>query len=287
MLPTDHLRFERARVPDGLWLGDPDFETNGAAFSVLCIGNLRELRFWNHEHVFDPFWRVYYNFTPGAYLTHGEEKITLGPDRFILMPANVLYETYLEAKKVDHLFLHFLVNPGLIIPGTRPLILPAESEARRLIRGLAELVGSKNPDRLFCYHRSLAFLHYLLAAHLADAVRVDKRAEVARVLQAIEAEPGRFNEASQLAEFAGMSLRNLQRHFQTATGQTPSQYLNEARLREAARRLVRTEVSIDQIATDLGFADRFHFSRLFRTFTGTPPAAFRRARADGGGNVVR
>lgn len=267
---------DTAWVSGGVWMK----EIGPASFGILCAGSRPRLRAWRHAHVFDRFWRVYYNFTPGAYLVQGGEKYHLGPRQFVVMPANLMYETFLKAPWVDHFFLHFTMAVGLA--AERPLVLPAGAGAKAIVRELAEGTRQRKADQLVCYHRSMALLYQLLAEPLARQQVSGPRPEMVRLLNEIEAHPTALSDARAMAEFAGMSLRNLQRHFQKATGKSPARYLNEVRLREAARRLAGSTECIDQIADELGFANRFHFSRLFRIFTGSPPAAFRQLREQSG-----
>ncbi len=44
-----------------------------------------------------------------------------------------------------------------------------------------------------------------------------------------------------------------------------------------ARQLLYTPKTIETIAEQSGFANRFHFSRQFTRYMGTPPAAFRKS----------
>jgi AraC-like DNA-binding protein len=262
----------RAHVPGGVSFTDT---TAGGAFRMLCAGHFARLRYWTHAHVFDPFWRIYYNSKKGAYIECGPRRIGLGPKKVVIVPANVVYEAFLETREVDHIFLHFLVDPLVMPMRDGPIEVPLRPVTRALltdfIQGLEE--GSSLQSQL----QGLALLHHLFAPLIGVTTESGKRLEVLKVIREIEAHPHAFSNASQMAAFAGMSLRNFQRHFHETAGKTPAQYLSEARLREAARRLARTDLSVEEIAESLGFANRFHFSRLFRSFTGKPPAAFRKA----------
>ena len=79
------------------------------------------------------------------------------------------------------------------------------------------------------------------------------------------------------AESAGMSTRSLQRRLLNF-GLTYSQLLDEVRLEVACHLLERTETSLAQIASDLGYADPANFTRAFQRWTGQKPSAFRRRR---------
>ncbi|WP_313329399.1 helix-turn-helix domain-containing protein, partial [Stutzerimonas balearica] len=53
--------------------------------------------------------------------------------------------------------------------------------------------------------------------------------------------------------------------------------VNERLAREAQRQLAYTDLDVQQIARDLGFADAAYFSRFFRKQAGVTPSAFRAA----------
>lgn len=78
-----------------------------------------------------------------------------------------------------------------------------------------------------------------------------------------------------LAREAGLSPRSLLRHFKSATGVSPRQYLLRIRIARACRRLRETPDSITDIAFDLGFNDSNYFSRQFRSRTGMSPRQYR------------
>ncbi|GAB4355733.1 MAG: helix-turn-helix domain-containing protein [Gammaproteobacteria bacterium] len=58
-------------------------------------------------------------------------------------------------------------------------------------------------------------------------------------------------------------------------GKTPLQLIHERTLYEARLRLERSTLSVDQVASSLGFSDVSHFSRFFKSKVGLPPAAYR------------
>jgi AraC-like DNA-binding protein len=75
----------------------------------------------------------------------------------------------------------------------------------------------------------------------------------------------------------GMSRTQYSHFFRARTGTTPARFMAETRIREAARLLVTTRASLQQIADDCGFADLTHFGKVFRRFMQQSPAAYRRA----------
>ncbi|KGN38281.1 helix-turn-helix domain-containing protein [Knoellia subterranea] len=78
-----------------------------------------------------------------------------------------------------------------------------------------------------------------------------------------------------LARRAAMSSRTFARRFVAETGTTPHQWITDQRVLRARELLEETELSIEQIATDVGFGSaallRHHFSQC----TGLTPTTFR------------
>ena len=89
-----------------------------------------------------------------------------------------------------------------------------------------------------------------------------------------------------VAAAVGLSPGHLRALFRTTLGQTPAAWLRERRVAAAAERLMSTDEPIDALATACGFADRFHFSRVFARLLGCGPAAYRATRRQKPGQVA-
>jgi AraC family transcriptional regulator len=82
-----------------------------------------------------------------------------------------------------------------------------------------------------------------------------------------------------LAGDAGVHPVHLARVFRAREGRTPGDYLQQLRVRAACHLLLGQDCPLAHIAVECGFADQSHFTRVFRKFTETTPAQFRRALA--------
>ena len=80
-----------------------------------------------------------------------------------------------------------------------------------------------------------------------------------------------------LAEDAGVHPVHLARTFRAQEGRTPGDYLQRLRVRAACPLLRDLDYPLAIIAGECGFADQSHFTRVFRKFTQSTPAQFRRA----------
>ncbi|WP_186215523.1 helix-turn-helix transcriptional regulator [Burkholderia gladioli] len=79
----------------------------------------------------------------------------------------------------------------------------------------------------------------------------------------------------------GISADRLHDLCTRSLGRTPLALLHERVVHESRLRLVRSGLSIEQVADHLGFKSTTHFSRFFRRKTGLTPAGFRRQAQDG------
>ncbi|MGY4534934.1 transcriptional regulator GlxA family with amidase domain [Pseudomonas sp. TE3786] len=78
-----------------------------------------------------------------------------------------------------------------------------------------------------------------------------------------------------LAQQANCSPRTLLRRFRAGTGITPNEYLQRLRISAAQAALRQPSRSLEQVAAQVGFADRAAFAKLFKQLCGETPGAFR------------
>ncbi len=78
-----------------------------------------------------------------------------------------------------------------------------------------------------------------------------------------------------LSEDLCMSRSNLYRKIHSITGMTPTDFVRNTRLKEAALMLKTTTMSIEEIAYAVGFSSPGYFTRSFKKLFGMLPTQFR------------
>jgi AraC-like DNA-binding protein len=165
-----------------------------------------------------------------------------------------------------------------------PMVLAADATRDELARGLLrELASGAAPGSAVCA-RAQALLHLCLSSVLEASAEGaaggrgpegDARAQLQPVLRYVDTHLADLLPNAKLAEVAHASESHFIRLFRRTLGRTPARHVQERRVSVAAELLLRTSLSIDEIAERCGFANRYHFSRVFAQRMAHPPARFR------------
>lgn len=78
-----------------------------------------------------------------------------------------------------------------------------------------------------------------------------------------------------LAEKANVSVASFYRHFKSAFGVTPNDYISHKRMESAKFMLENSALSIADISDKLGYSSQQHFAKLFRSVWGVCPSSIR------------
>lgn len=89
---------------------------------------------------------------------------------------------------------------------------------------------------------------------------------------------------AEIAAHTHVSPRQLTRLFALFVGTSPANYIEVARLDRAEALLLKSSLSLKEIAREVGYEDAAHFSRVFSKRNGNPPGDFRKR---GGPLIVR
>jgi AraC-like DNA-binding protein len=193
---------------------------------------------------------------------------------------------------VRHFYIHFdvLGAPPLLFPTfqahlARPFEIPdfsASEAVQKLARHVwtHDNVNNDEPPDAPTSMRAKSLIFEAFAACLERwPVVPDADLEWARpALEHIEAHLAKPPTNAELAALCHFSSDYFIVRFRSCIGRTPGQYLLERRLAVAAQKLLFSSESIESVAAQTGFCDRFHLSRAFKMRFGLSPAAYRKNR---------
>ncbi len=258
--------------------------------------------YWQHDSLLAPFWRFYWNDSPGAEVLFKGRSIKLGPENVVLIPPHTDFASNLnintprndrnflmgcpvngrisdtDLKAVRHLFVHF--SAGFPYDYIKPSVysFPADKAAAGQINTIISVLGNNQPSRPyragFALHSLLnCFLGMIPEKHWPQNVN-DQR--IAGTISWIRKNYTDKISNSDLAERINMSTNGFARLFRQEMMFSPKEYIISLRLQRACIMLHETDKTIKEIAENCGFCDRAYFSRMFIKTYKTGPAEFRK-----------
>ncbi|HPN84035.1 MAG TPA: AraC family transcriptional regulator [Victivallales bacterium] len=243
---------------------------------ILQVGWTRLGGWWNYNDLSAPYWRLYWNDSPGASVIFEGRRVALDPGKIYLISPDTAFSSIAPSltKKVAHFYAHFAVESEMFHLPDSLFIFNATDSSLGEIREIIRL------DECGESFKSEMRIISLLAGFLVTMpVRISGRTHGGRLRKAIEilknhCERGISN--TELASKFSMSTNSFLRFFKSASGISPQKYLRQIRIERACFMLHYTDKSIEEIAASLGFCDRYHFSKVFSESRGESPGAFRR-----------
>jgi AraC family transcriptional regulator len=132
-------------------------------------------------------------------------------------------------------------------------------------------------DRMYGEALSTALAVHLLCEYGAAVLRPKRqyggltREKLVRAVEYIQDQLDSDLAVSGIAQAVGMSPYHFTRLFKESTGQSPHQYVVEARVRKAKELLTKGKFTISEAAYQVGFVDQSHLTRHFKRVFGLPP----------------
>ncbi|WP_179352710.1 helix-turn-helix domain-containing protein [Winogradskyella vidalii] len=286
-------------------LGDPS--ANNQNFINL---NLKLLccRYWLldlwdcHEMVF-PFWRLYWNKNTGGQLIHQDNVFEMNPNHLYIIPPftsfssryskNHIYNEgiHVSGKHVNvnhnekefedmyliHFFVHF--NLGVPFDSVFPGILKIEltDYLKDRLNYLTMRLKIENTDFKLTFNLKLqAFIKEALTnigPELWKTINIDER--VLKVIRFIEVNIDKKLSNTEMSSIINMAPNSFSRLFKEEMNITLHKFIQNRKIAKSCELFEHTNKSIEEISYNLGFSDRYHFSRVFKSVTGLTPASYK------------
>ncbi|HEF4741512.1 TPA: helix-turn-helix domain-containing protein [Burkholderia multivorans] len=247
-----------------------------------------------HRH--DALLQILYIRDGSGHVVIESEKHPLSPPCLVLLPAQTVH-AFEFSPDIDGLVITVaqrapdallkVAAPGVlpvlqraaVIPVKRPdasasMLMPLFSLLEQEFRGASRGRGAAGMALLVALLVHVARLSDLAAA--PSHALTDRRGTLLRRFHALIAAHFREHPPVEFyAERLGVTAAQLARVCREELGISTTAVINEHLIREAQRDLVYSNLSVKQIAHEMGFVDSAYFSRYFRKQTGLTPGEFR------------
>lgn len=241
---------------------------------------------WNFPDMLCTYWRFYINNRSGASLTAGGKTYPLIKNKMYIIPAWQRVSLHNDTS-IKNFYVHFdLIGlTGFLCHQIFPPLMEFESSDYTEFEDILKDEYENSFNRLIINSRLKSIIHELLFKYMKN-IPEKKRAIFEKLMPAT----GKYSKLFEyidnnlstnidnviLASQCNKSQSHFIRDFSEATGITPAKFVTQRRIAKAIEMLVFTNDTIEEIAYETGFTDRFHFSKIFKKITGTPPATYRK-----------
>lgn len=256
-------------------------EMNFPQLRVHLIAYTEGIYPWVQSNLYTPFWRYYWNPEPGGILDCDAGSIELTPESVTLIPGYYVFSTRAE-KPFSQYYIHF--NPPEQLLSPRPDIhqIPLQEGWRERWEEFRRLL----PDPTAAFRRAVIAESLLLEALLelpAETLSLAPASDprIVRARKLISEHLCDPPDNGELAAQAGLNRESFVRLFRRECGESPQQLSRRLRIEHGCKLLHYSSCSIEEIADRCGFADRYHFTRVFSALMHCSPAIFRRLGESG------
>lgn len=250
-------------------------EYQAPALVEVCNYSWQDLKVWNHPKNFGSYWRIYWNNKEGARILWQNQIWNMTSKELFLIPSHIATATELS-NPVIHFSINFKV--GAQYEKVRRKIYTFSPDfLRKTLRGFREM---EDPNARLMIIQSIV-AHYLSKIPGEDFLeqgRENLDSRIAKVVTLMESDLTTHFSNDELCQKAGMSRNNFYRLFLKETQKTPKFFLMEQRMLRASYLLRNTDKTIEDIALETGYTDRYHFSKSFQKFLGTSPVRYRKEK---------
>ena len=151
-----------------------------------------------------------------------------------------------------------------------------------LINGFAKIEKSLNKQkpyyRLECYSQLYEMLLFLAKSGTKESTHPAKNKILLPAIRHIAENyfSGSITNTS-LAALCGISTVYFRKTFESVYGVSPIKYLHNFRINKAKAILLSDYESIEQVALSVGYNSIYHFSKMFKLYTGRNPTEYAKA----------
>ena len=163
----------------------------------------------------------------------------------------------------DNLFRQGVIQNRIVRIGTERVLKPIIDKAL-------------NPMNEFQMEATLQLLSFLMDIHFEHLKEPSGlNAKLEGLTQRILQNPARWWTVSEMAEACSLSESYFRLAFQKFSGMPPKLYVDKIKMGIATRKLINTNMKIQELASHLGYMDPYHFSRRFKQIIGASPIQYR------------
>ncbi len=248
----------------------------GHGFGIqICFASSVQLERWDFENLSAPYWRWYWNETPGWRVQYHDQNVALDPDQVILIPPNTPFSCSSTGSPIHH-YIEFTVSGFLNSIPPQIINIPASKFGEQVLTQIAACIQHGSlPHEIQLQQQVLHSLGFI-ADTLKNLTPIPET--IAKVMDFLSHHLDRRFESAYLSQLSGLSHDLFPRYFRKHLGIGLQAWHMQKRIDAICTALHHSKDSLEALAEQYGFSDRYHMTKLFTKHRGIGPASFRRQR---------
>lgn len=250
--------------------------TNRIRLKVHCFGYANFGPEWNGERLKPEFSYLYYIMNGSSCIIANGEEIHLTPGNWYLIPAGCSFK-FSCPKYAEHVYFHLSLQNDYELDmlnrftGIVKKHCPIEDTAL-----LADNVDSNDVViGMKVYQKAHSVLISMFEENNINLQPKKLSPCVISAVEYIRTNLSASLNVSEIAKHARVSKSTLTKKFRSELSTSVINYTYELLMYRAKQRLSQTNMSIRDIAEELGFSEQFYFSKRFKIAFGISPIKFR------------
>ncbi len=239
-------------------------------------------KFFSDESEYASWHQFYYQQSGEGFLTTNDETSSILPGHLIIIPKGTIFTFHAS----DGIQIHWFA-----IEGECPLIetkqtasvypLAPHQHIHSIFARLRETLLQEQPGNAF---RAVALVYELFAT--LEAISSNKQSEsiypetLRIALTFLNENYEQPYSSERLATHCRVSTPHLRSLFQKWVGESPHRTHQRYRIEKAERLLLSQDLSVREVAKQVGYSDPYYFSRVFKKMTGVSPSHYRATMTD-------
>jgi AraC-like DNA-binding protein len=238
---------------------------------------------WRYDAVSPSYNKLYYVVDGEFYLKINNQEYVAEKGQMFLLPYNSEQTYYhISENLAAKYWIHFTVpckEKDLLELITLPHYISVDEPETisKLFEAIFEFDKSPRMESKLRQKAALLQLlaYYIEHSNLPDAKDLFKDEKLAILITYIEEHLQDSLTITELCSIMHFHPNYFIRYFKEATGLSPMEYISDLRIEHAKRLLQSDSMSIQTIATQVGFNSSYYFSRIFKKKTGFTPSDYR------------
>ncbi|MDF2538150.1 MAG: ydeC [Herbinix sp.] len=232
-----------------------------------------------HEHL-----ELHYIMKGQGFFYCNQNPIAVEEGSLVIINSNELHKGIGSTQDYEALVIIFEMNAFSKEVAEGNVVFQSHIKADQKINELLKAIYQEENEKRYGYKLAMKGKFYELITHLLrnyvlkseeakDNIRrrrnLNRLNTVMKYIQDNYSEPITNEELAELVHVSEYRFCHL---FKESLGQSPSNFINEVRLKKAYHLLEQKEMTIAEIAAAVGFQDYNNFGRLFRKYYGFAPS---------------